>query len=82
MMMNTNRKTSVKIFPSVIEFGPPRPLRSVSWISWLTATGMRATIPARMIRLIPFPSPYSSICSPSHMRKMHPLVSNTTPLNQ
>ncbi len=31
MMMKTNSPSSVRIFPALIEFGPPRPLRSVCW---------------------------------------------------
>ena len=44
-----------------------------------TAKGMRAMIPAMMMKLTPLPSPYSSICSPSHIRKMHPAVSENSP---
>ena len=35
---------------------------------------MRARMPAMIRRLIPLPMPYSSICSPIHMRKMVPAV--------
>ena len=42
--------------------------------SWPIATGMRATMPARMISEMPLPRPYSSICSPSHIRKTQPAV--------
>ena len=38
------------------------------------ASGMRATMPAMMMRLMPLPMPYSSICSPSHIRKTVPAV--------
>ena len=38
------------------------------------AAGMRATMPAMMMRLMPLPMPYSSICSPSHIRKTVPAV--------
>jgi hypothetical protein len=37
-----------------------------------TAEGMAATIPAKMIREIPFPIPRSVICSPNHMMKAVP----------
>jgi len=39
---------------------------------WMTACGMRATMPAKMIREMPFPMPRSVICSPSHMMKAVP----------
>ena len=42
------------------------------------APGMRAMIPARISKLTPLPKPYSSICSPSHIRKMVPAVRVTT----
>ena len=42
--------------------------------SALVASGMRATMPAMMMRLMPLPMPYSSICSPSHIRKIVPAV--------
>ena len=40
----------------------------------IVASGMRATMPAMMMRLMPLPTPYSSICSPIHMRKTVPTV--------
>src|SRR5438477_221399 len=46
--------------------------RSVN--SWRNASGMRETMPAMMMRLMPLPMPYSSICSPIHMRKIVPAV--------
>ena len=42
--------------------------------SEVVADGMRATMPHMMMRLMPLPMPYSSICSPSHIRKMVPAV--------
>ena len=36
------------------------------------ATGTRARMPAMISRLIPLPIPYSSICSPTHIRKIVP----------
>ena len=47
----------------------------------LVASGMRATMPAMMMSEIPFPMPYSSICSPSHMRKTVPTVMVTMATN-
>ena len=38
------------------------------------ATGTRARIPAMISRLIPLPMPNSSICSPTHIRKIVPAV--------
>ena len=38
------------------------------------ATGTRARIPAMIKRLIPLPIPYSSICSPTHIKKIVPAV--------
>ena len=44
-------------------------------IRLLMPLGILATIPAKMIREIPFPTPFSLICSPSHIRKAVPAVS-------
>ena len=44
----------------------------------MVAAGMRATMPAMMIKLMPLPMPYSSICSPIHIRKTVPAVMVTT----
>ena len=46
------------------------------------AVGMRATMPAKMIREIPFPIPFSVICSPSHMIKAVPAVRVKTVINR
>ena len=46
----------------------------MSLIVLMTALGKRATIPANMMRDIPFPIPLSVICSPSHMIKAVPDV--------
>ena len=46
-----------------------------------TALGIRATIPAKMMREIPFPIPRSVICSPSHMIKAVPAVNVITVIN-
>ena len=38
------------------------------------AMGSRATMPAKMIKLTPLPTPRAVICSPSHMRNSVPPV--------
>ena len=38
------------------------------------ATGTLARMPAMIKRLIPLPIPYSSICSPTHIKKIVPAV--------
>ena len=43
-------------------------------ITPLTADGSLATIPPKIIIEIPFPMPYSLICSPSHIRNAVPAV--------
>ncbi len=40
----------------------------------IMAAGKRATMPAKMMREMPFPMPRSVICSPSHMMKAVPEV--------
>ena len=45
------------------------------------ATGSRARMPAMIKRLIPLPMPYSSICSPIHIRKIVPAVMMQTQTN-
>ena len=45
------------------------------------APGMPAKMPAMMIRLMPLPMPNSSICSPSHIRKIVPDVMIITVTN-
>ena len=50
--------------------------------AWPIASGMRATMPARMISEMPLPRPYSSICSPSHIRKTQPAVRQAMPMTQ
>ena len=44
----------------------------------LMPLGILATIPAKMIREMPLPTPLSLICSPSHIRKAVPAVSTST----
>ena len=39
-----------------------------------SAPGRPATMPAKMIRLVPLPTPRVVICSPSHMRNSVPPV--------
>jgi hypothetical protein len=56
--------------------------KSAAATSWPRATGIRATMPARMISEMPLPRPYSSICSPSHIRNKHPAVSDVRPTTQ
>ena len=48
----------------------------------ITARGKPTTIPAKMIRLIPLPTPRSVICSPSHMMKAVPVVSVSTAISR
>ncbi len=43
-----------------------------------TASGKPATMPAKMMSEMPLPMPRSVICSPSHMMKQVPVVSEIT----
>ena len=52
-----------------------RPGRATSDQVCTTASGMPATMPAKMISEMPLPMPRSVICSPSHMMKAVPVVS-------
>ena len=36
--------------------------------------GIRDTMPAKMMKLIPFPIPFSVMSSPSHIRRTEPAV--------
>ena len=45
------------------------------------ACGSRARMPPMISRLMPLPMPYSSICSPSHIRKIVPAVAVSTQIN-
>jgi hypothetical protein len=45
-----------------------------SWKVWPMATGIRQTMPEKMMSEIPLPIPRSVICSPSHMMKAVPAV--------
>ena len=44
------------------------------------ADGKPATIPAKIIIEIPFPTPRSVICSPNQIRNIVPVTSVTTPV--
>ena len=46
-----------------------------------SACGILARMPAMIRRLMPLPMPYSSICSPIHIRKMVPAVMISTLMN-
>jgi hypothetical protein len=71
--MRTRRITRPKIFISPVE---------TSLKVFMIAAGIRATIPAKMIREIPFPMPRSVICSPSHIIKAVPAVRVKTVINR
>ena len=65
----------------VVPFGPTHAITDMNigilfmlGVSSLSALGIRARIPAMISRLMPLPMPYSSICSPIHIRKMVPAV--------
>ena len=56
---------------------PPPPSSLDDWFLKKLPTstaGMRARMPAMISRLMPLPMPNSSICSPSHIRKIVPAV--------
>ena len=44
----------------------------------MRAAGSRATMPLKMMSEVPLPTPRWVICSPSHIRKTVPAVSETT----
>ena len=49
------------------------------WTVWITVNGNLDIIPPNIISDIPFPIPFSVICSPNHIRKAVPAVKvNTT----
>ena len=68
-MNNTVRITRIKI-PTIIKAdnAPVLPSSNVE----ASALGISATIPEKIINDIPFPTPLSVICSPSHIRKVVP----------
>jgi hypothetical protein len=45
------------------------------WRNPLIAVGVRLTMPAKMMKLMPLPIPFSVISSPSHIRVSDPAVS-------
>ena len=47
------------------------------WMKPPIAPGARLTMPAKMMKLMPLPIPFSVISSPSHIRVMEPAVSVT-----
>ncbi len=51
-----------------VDSAPVRPSSNVA----TKAEGRLATIPAKMIRLMPLPTPRAVICSPSHIRNIVP----------
>ncbi|KKL72122.1 hypothetical protein LCGC14_2088070, partial [marine sediment metagenome] len=72
-------------FRNNIFAGPTEPvaaptLKSTFCQSVRIAQGILETMPAIIIKLIPLPMPYSSICSPSHIKKMVPAVMVMTPI--
>ena len=56
------------------ERAPVRPSSSRLASAW----GRLATMPAKMMRLVPLPTPRAVICSPSHIRNMVPPTRVTT----
>jgi hypothetical protein len=42
-----------------------------------SARGTRLTMPAKMMKLMPLPMPFSVMSSPSHIRRIEPAVSET-----
>ena len=69
---NSSARRAKEITPS----WPPSPVSfGVAFrTSDQIACGIFARMPAMMSRLIPLPMPYSSICSPIHIRKIVPAV--------
>ncbi len=62
--------------PSAMKISEP-PFIWPLWVSdsiWLSAGPRRATMPAKIRRLMPLPTPRLVICSPSHIRNMVPPV--------
>ena len=66
--------TNIKI-PTIIvaDNAPVRPNSKVE----AKALGISATIPEKIIRDIPFPTPLKVICSPNHIKKVVPAVNET-----
>ena len=58
----------------MITAGLSAPVRP--WVrNWASASGMLATMPVKMMSLMPLPMPRAVICSPSHIRNMVPPTS-------
>ncbi len=68
-MNNTVKITKIKI-PTIInaDNAPVLPNSNVD----AKALGISATIPEKIIKEIPFPTPLKVICSPSHIKKVVP----------
>ena len=66
MMTNTASTPITPKMTSETTSGLPRKLP--------IALGIRPTMPAKMMKLMPFPMPFSVISSPSHMRRTDPAV--------
>ena len=68
-MNNELKVTKIKI-PTIInaDKAPVLPSSKVD----ARALGISATIPEKIIREIPFPTPLKVICSPSHIKKVVP----------
>jgi hypothetical protein len=67
------KSLSTPIVPPVEPSSTP-PSRIMGSRSCQPAPGIRARMPAMINRLMPLPMPYSSICSPSHIKKVVPAV--------
>ena len=52
----------------IVEIAPVRPSSNVV----TRALGISATMPAKIIKEIPFPMPLCVICSPNHIKKIVP----------
>ena len=65
--------------PTIItaESAPVLPSSKVEAI----ALGISATIPEKIIKEIPLPTPLSVICSPNHIRKVVPATNETVVIN-
>ena len=72
--------TAITRMPMIRPVGsaPVRPISKVP----ARAIGSSATMPAKMISEMPFPTPRAVICSPSHIRNMVPPVRVTTTENR
>ena len=66
--LGIGEKAHVKKMMKGVDSAPVRPSSRVE----TKACGRFATIPAKMIRLMPLPMPRAVICSPSHIRNIVP----------